>query len=167
MPKHLPGSRTSGSQETAPTVPGARPGTAAGGADRQAVRGPRPAETVGGAGPAARPPAQRREPRAAPRAQEGHSALDQLWRAYKSTGDPNLREQLILHYSPLVKYVAGRVGVGLPANVEQADFVSSGIFGLIDAIEKFEPERAIKFETYAISRIRGAIIDELRALDWI
>jgi RNA polymerase sigma factor for flagellar operon FliA len=167
MPKHLPGSRTSGSQETAPTVPGARPGTAAGGADRQAVRGPRPAETAGGAGPAARPPAQRREPRAAPRAQDGHSALDQLWRAYKSTGDPNLREQLILHYSPLVKYVAGRVGVGLPANVEQADFVSSGIFGLIDAIEKFEPERAIKFETYAISRIRGAIIDELRALDWI
>jgi RNA polymerase sigma factor for flagellar operon FliA len=95
------------------------------------------------------------------------SALDQLWRSYKATGEPTLREQLILHYSPLVKYVAGRVGVGLPSNVEQADFVSSGIFGLIDAIEKFEPERAIKFETYAISRIRGAIIDELRALDWI
>ncbi|MFC1435948.1 RNA polymerase sigma factor WhiG [Streptacidiphilus sp. N1-3] len=94
-------------------------------------------------------------------------ALDDLWRAYKAYGDPRLREQLILHYSPLVKYVAGRVGVGLPANVEQADFVSSGVFGLIDAIEKFDPERAIKFETYAISRIRGAIIDELRALDWI
>ncbi|RAG80384.1 RNA polymerase sigma factor WhiG [Streptacidiphilus pinicola] len=93
--------------------------------------------------------------------------VDELWRAYKQTGDPRLREQLILHYSPLVKYVAGRVSVGLPANVEQADFVSSGIFGLIDAIEKFDPERAIKFETYAISRIRGAIIDELRALDWI
>ena len=94
-------------------------------------------------------------------------ALDDLWRSYKAHGDPRLREQLILHYSPLVKYVAGRVGVGLPANVEQADFVSSGVFGLIDAIEKFDPERAIKFETYAISRIRGAIIDELRALDWI
>jgi RNA polymerase sigma factor for flagellar operon FliA len=93
--------------------------------------------------------------------------VDELWRAYKETSDPRLREQLILHYSPLVKYVAGRVSVGLPANVEQADFVSSGIFGLIDAIEKFDPERAIKFETYAISRIRGAIIDELRALDWI
>lgn len=93
--------------------------------------------------------------------------LEQLWRSYKSTGDGRLREQLILHYSPLVKYVAGRVGVGLPANVEQADFVSSGIFGLIDAIEKFDLDRAIKFETYAISRIRGAIIDELRALDWI
>ncbi|QMU80586.1 RNA polymerase sigma factor WhiG [Streptacidiphilus sp. PB12-B1b] len=93
--------------------------------------------------------------------------LDELWRSYKADGDPRLREQLILHYSPLVKYVAGRVGVGLPANVEQADFVSSGVFGLIDAIEKFDPARAIKFETYAISRIRGAIIDELRALDWI
>ncbi|GAA1239463.1 RNA polymerase sigma factor WhiG [Kitasatospora nipponensis] len=103
---------------------------------------------------------------AAPREAQ-RSALDSLWRSYKSTGDPKLREQLILHYSPLVKYVAGRVGVGLPANVEQADFVSSGVFGLIDAIEKFDPDRAIKFETYAISRIRGAIIDELRALDWI
>ncbi len=95
------------------------------------------------------------------------TALEELWRSYKDTGDARLREQLILHYSPLVKYVAGRVGVGLPANVEQADFVSSGVFGLIDAIEKFDIGRAIKFETYAISRIRGAIIDELRALDWI
>jgi len=95
------------------------------------------------------------------------SSLDELWRSYKVTGDERLREQLILHYSPLVKYVAGRVSVGLPPNVEQADFVSSGIFGLIDAIEKFDPERSIKFETYAITRIRGAMIDELRALDWI
>ncbi len=95
------------------------------------------------------------------------SALEKLWRTYKESADPRLREQLILHYSPLVKYVAGRVSVGLPANVEQADFVSSGVFGLIDAIEKFDIDRAIKFETYAISRIRGAIIDELRALDWI
>ncbi len=74
---------------------------------------------------------------------------------------------MILHYSPLVKYVAGRVSVGLPPNVEQADFVSSGVFGLIDAIEKFDIDREIKFETYAITRIRGAMIDELRALDWI
>ncbi|MDT0308190.1 RNA polymerase sigma factor WhiG [Streptomyces sp. DSM 44917] len=95
------------------------------------------------------------------------TALDELWRAYKDTGDERLREQLILHYSPLVKYVAGRVSVGLPPNVEQADFVSSGVFGLIDAIEKFDPDRSIKFETYAITRIRGAMIDELRALDWI
>ncbi|TWE19745.1 RNA polymerase sigma-28 (SigD/FliA/WhiG) subunit [Kitasatospora atroaurantiaca] len=127
----------------------------------------------------ARPPAARREAAAATPAADGRvpaadtpvsaerSALESLWRSYKETGDARLRDQLILHYSPLVKYVAGRVGVGLPANVEQADFVSSGIFGLIDAIEKFDIDRAIKFETYAISRIRGAIIDELRALDWI
>lgn len=93
--------------------------------------------------------------------------LQELWRSFKQDGDRAVREQLILHYSPLVKFVAGRVGVGLPPNIEQADLVSYGIFGLIDAIEKFDLERAIKFETYAISRIRGAIIDELRALDWI
>jgi RNA polymerase sigma factor for flagellar operon FliA len=94
-------------------------------------------------------------------------ALRELWEDFKDTGAAHLRERLILHYSPLVKYVAGRVGVGLPPNIEQADLVSYGIFGLIDAIEKFDLERAIKFETYAISRIRGAIIDELRAIDWI
>jgi RNA polymerase sigma factor for flagellar operon FliA len=98
---------------------------------------------------------------------EIESAVATLWREYKSTGEERLRERLILHYSPLVKYVAGRVGVGLPPNIEQADLVSYGIFGLIDAIEKFDLERAIKFETYAISRIKGAIIDELRSIDWI
>jgi RNA polymerase sigma factor FliA len=95
------------------------------------------------------------------------AAIAQLWREFKDTGDQRLRERLILHYSPLVKYVAGRVGVGLPPNIEQADLVSYGIFGLIDALEKFDISRAIKFETYAISRIKGAIIDELRAIDWI
>jgi RNA polymerase sigma factor for flagellar operon FliA len=98
---------------------------------------------------------------------EIESAIAQLWKDYKTTGEEALRERLILHYSPLVKYVAGRVGVGLPPNIEQADLVSYGIFGLIDAIEKFDLERVIKFETYAISRIKGAIIDELRAIDWI
>lgn len=93
--------------------------------------------------------------------------LANRWRDFKETGDESLREQLILHYSPLVKYVAGRVGVGLPNNVDQADLVSYGIFGLMDAITKFDLERTIKFETYAISRIRGAIIDELRSIDWI
>lgn len=93
--------------------------------------------------------------------------LAQLWRDYKKSEDPELRDQLILHYSPLVKYVAGRVGVGLPSNIDQSDLVSYGIFGLIDAISKFDIDRAIKFETYAISRIRGAIIDELRSIDWI
>ena len=103
----------------------------------------------------------------APDPAEAAVALRELWEGFKSSGSSALRERLILHYSPLVKYVAGRVGVGLPPNIEQADLVSYGIFGLIDAIEKFDLERAIKFETYAISRIRGAIIDELRAIDWI
>ena len=103
----------------------------------------------------------------APDPAEAAAALRELWEGFKASADPQLRERLILHYSPLVKYVAGRVGVGLPPNIEQADLVSYGIFGLIDAIEKFDLERAIKFETYAISRIRGAIIDELRAIDWI
>jgi RNA polymerase sigma factor FliA len=95
------------------------------------------------------------------------STLDALWQGFKATHDEGSRERLILHYSPLVKYVAGRVSVGLPATIEQADLVSYGIFGLIDAIEKFDIQRGIKFETYAINRIRGAIIDELRAIDWI
>ena len=77
------------------------------------------------------------------------------------------RERLILHYAPLVKYVASRVATGLPASVDQADLVSYGMFGLIDALQKFEPGRGNKFETYAIPRIRGAIIDELRAMDWV
>ena len=70
-------------------------------------------------------------------------------------------------YSPLVKYVAGRMISGLPAHVEEADLISYGLIGLISTIERFEPDREIKFETYAIPRIRGAIIDELRALDWV
>jgi RNA polymerase sigma factor FliA len=90
-----------------------------------------------------------------------------VWRSFKEEGSPRARETLIVHYSPLVKYVASRVATGLPANVEQADLVSYGIFGLIDALEKFDPSREIKFETYAIPRIRGAIIDELRSLDWV
>ncbi|MCB0917078.1 MAG: RNA polymerase sigma factor WhiG [Actinobacteria bacterium] len=95
------------------------------------------------------------------------STLDVLWAAYKIEGDPRARERLILQYAPLVKYVAGRVSVGLPQNVDTADLVSNGMFGLIDAIEKFDPQRSVKFETYAVSRIRGAIIDELRSFDWV
>ncbi len=93
--------------------------------------------------------------------------IDHLWLEYKGEPTRELRDQLILHYSPLVKYVAGRMAVGLPQNVEQADLVSYGIFGLIDAIEKFEPARGFRFETYAISRIKGAILDELRSIDWV
>lgn len=93
--------------------------------------------------------------------------IQDLWESFKSTGDERAREGLILHYSPLVKFVAGRVGSGLPKNVDQADLVSFGTFGLIDAVDKFEPERGFKFETYAVNRIKGAILDELRALDWV
>jgi RNA polymerase sigma factor for flagellar operon FliA len=93
--------------------------------------------------------------------------LDQLWHDYKDHNTPEARERLILHYSPLVKFVAGRVAAGLPQNIEQNDLVSYGVFGLIDAIDKFDLERGFKFETYAISRIKGAIIDELRSIDWV
>jgi RNA polymerase sigma factor for flagellar operon FliA len=100
-------------------------------------------------------------------AQADPEAIAALWREFKETGAPESRDKLIVHYSPLVKYVAGRVSTGLPANIEQADLVSYGIFGLIDAITKYEPGRGTKFETYAIRRIKGAIIDELRAIDWV
>ena len=93
--------------------------------------------------------------------------IDRLWAEYKQGGQRELRDQLIVHYSPLVKYVAGRVATGLPQNVDQADLVSYGIFGLIDAIEKFDLERGFKFETYAIARIKGNILDELRSIDWV
>ncbi len=93
--------------------------------------------------------------------------IDQLWQEYKASGSRHARDRLIVHYAPLVKYVAGRVSVGLPQNIEQADLVSYGIFGLIDAIDKFDLSRNIKFETYAIARIKGAIIDELRSIDWV
>ena len=91
----------------------------------------------------------------------------QLWIDYHQGGSDAAREQLIVGYSPLVKYVAGRVAIGLPPNVEFDDLVSYGIFGLMDAIDKFDPERGIKFETYAIARIRGAIMDGLRNNDWV
>ncbi|MGI8512611.1 MAG: RNA polymerase sigma factor WhiG [Solirubrobacteraceae bacterium] len=93
--------------------------------------------------------------------------LKDLWRRYRSDGDEKARERLVVAYSPLVKYVAGRLSSGLPAHVEEADLISYGLGGLISAIQRFEPEREIKFETYAIPRVRGAIIDELRTLDWV
>src|SRR3954468_9817525 len=90
-----------------------------------------------------------------------------LWLEYRKTGEMALRYQLILTYAPLVKYVAGRLGSGLPAHVDDGDLVSYGLLGLINAIDRFDPERDVKFETYAIVRIRGSIIDELRTLDWV
>ena len=90
-----------------------------------------------------------------------------LWRSYRRTKDQAIRDRLILTYAPLVKYVAGRLGSGLPAHVDEGDLVSYGLLGLIGAIERFDPDRDIKFETYAIARIKGSIIDELRAMDWV
>ncbi|MHB8262722.1 MAG: FliA/WhiG family RNA polymerase sigma factor [Acidimicrobiales bacterium] len=97
---------------------------------------------------------------------DGTSIRD-IWSQYKRQGGKELRDKLVLYYSPVVKYVAGRIGSGLPDYIEQSDLVSYGFFGLIDAIERFEPSRGPKFESYAISRIRGAIIDELRKTDWV
>jgi RNA polymerase sigma factor FliA len=93
--------------------------------------------------------------------------LREMWRRYKADGDQRARERLVVAYSPLVKYVAGRMASGLPPHVEEADLISYGLVGLISAIERFDPGREIKFETYAITRIKGAIIDELRSLDWV
>ncbi len=93
--------------------------------------------------------------------------LKDLWRRYKGANDMAARERLVVAYSPLVKYVAGRMASGLPAHVDEADLISYGLVGLINAIERFDLEREIKFETYAITRIKGAIIDELRSLDWV
>jgi RNA polymerase sigma factor for flagellar operon FliA len=93
--------------------------------------------------------------------------LRELWRRWKLQRDDGARERLVVAYSPLVKFVAGRMASGLPSHVEEADLISYGLFGLIGAIDRFEPAREIKFETFAVARIKGAIIDELRSLDWV
>jgi RNA polymerase sigma factor for flagellar operon FliA len=93
--------------------------------------------------------------------------LRELWRSYKNDGDERARERLVVAYSPLVKFIAGRMASGLPSHVDEGDLVSYGLLGLIGAIERFDLEREIKFETFAVARIKGAIIDELRSLDWV
>ena len=93
--------------------------------------------------------------------------LKDLWRRCKEDGDERARERLVVAYSPLVKYVAGRMASGLPSHVEEGDLISYGLIGLIGSIERYDLDREIKFETYAVARIRGAIIDELRSLDWV
>ena len=90
-----------------------------------------------------------------------------LWQEFRRTNDRGLRDRLILTYAPLVKFVAGRLAASLPSHVDDQDLVSYGLLGLISAIERYDPDREIKFETYAIVRIKGAIIDELRSLDWV
>jgi RNA polymerase sigma factor FliA len=93
--------------------------------------------------------------------------LRELWRRFKFDGEERARERLVVAYSPLVKYVAGRMASGLPSHVEEADLISYGLLGLIGAIERYDPDREIKFETFAMARIKGGIIDELRSLDWV
>ena len=92
---------------------------------------------------------------------------EELWLQYRKSRDPKIREAFIKQYAPLVKYVAGKVGVGMPSNVEFDDLVGYGVFGLIDAIDKYDPEKNVKFKTYAVTRIRGAIFDELRLIDFV
>jgi RNA polymerase sigma factor for flagellar operon FliA len=92
---------------------------------------------------------------------------DELWINYRQNRDPKIREAFVKQYAPLVKYVAGKVAVGMPHNVEFDDLVGFGVFGLLDAIDKFDPEKGVKFKTYAVTRIRGAIFDELRSIDWV
>jgi len=93
--------------------------------------------------------------------------LDQIWAEYRATGEAGLRNRLVLQYAPLVKYVAGRLRTRMPESVDQDDLVSDGVLGLMDAIERFEPARGLSFQTFAVPRIRGAIIDGMRSMDFV
>ena len=92
---------------------------------------------------------------------------EQLWKSYRKTKDSSIRNRLVKQYLPLVKYVAGKLAVGMPQNVEFDDLVSYGVIGLFDAIDKFDPDKHVKFKTYAVTRVRGAVFDQLRQLDWV
>jgi len=92
---------------------------------------------------------------------------NEIWVLYQKKRDPELRQKLLAEYLPLVKSVAGRMAMGFPRSVELSDLVSTGVIGLVEAFQNFDPSRGVKFETYAVPRIRGAILDELRALDWV
>jgi RNA polymerase sigma factor for flagellar operon FliA len=95
------------------------------------------------------------------------ASMDNLWKDINETGSKIAKDKLLLEYAPLVKYIAQRIAINLPASVDRDDLVSSGILGLVKAVETFEPERGFKFETYAGHKIRGAILDDLRAMDWV
>ncbi|MBM3260040.1 MAG: FliA/WhiG family RNA polymerase sigma factor [Candidatus Sericytochromatia bacterium] len=95
------------------------------------------------------------------------SPAPELWSRFIRTGDSKDREQLIIHYMPLVRYVVGRLALTLPATLDPEDLCGYGLIGLIQAVEKFQLDRGVKFETYAATRIRGAILDELRSQDWV
>ncbi|MCB1146503.1 MAG: RNA polymerase sigma factor WhiG [Leptospiraceae bacterium] len=91
----------------------------------------------------------------------------ELWREYARSKNPRIRDYFVVKYAPLVKYVAGKLAVGMPHNVEFDDLVSYGTFGLLDAIEKYDASKEVRFKTYAMTRVRGAVYDELRSVDWI
>jgi RNA polymerase sigma factor for flagellar operon FliA len=93
--------------------------------------------------------------------------IETAWDAFHASQEATARDWLVVHYASLVKFVAGRLAAGLPKSVDTGDLVSAGVFGLMNAIDKFDPANGAKFETYAIPRIRGAILDGLRALDWV
>ena len=95
------------------------------------------------------------------------TSVGELWDSFRADPDVETRNRLVLQYSPLVKYVAGRLRTRLPESVEYADLVSDGIIGLMEAIERFDPGRGLSFQTFAVPRIRGAMVDALRALDWV
>lgn len=94
-------------------------------------------------------------------------AIHRAWERWTRDKDQSARDVLIVHYSPLVKFVAGRLAAGLPAGVDTGELIGTGIFGLMDAVDRFDPARGFKFETFAVPRIRGAILDGLRAIDWV
>lgn len=91
----------------------------------------------------------------------------ELWVKYKETNSPEIREYFIVKYAPLTRYVAGKISNALPSHVQFDDIVGYGVFGLLDAIDKYEPDKGVQFNTYAVTRIRGAIYDELRSIDWV
>ncbi len=93
--------------------------------------------------------------------------MDEVWKEFRASGDPELRNRLVVQYAPLVKYVVGRVGVRLPGHVDQQDLVSEGVIGLIDAIDRYDPGRQNRFESFAVHRIHGAVIDSMRSHDWL
>jgi len=98
---------------------------------------------------------------------ENREEIERLWKAFLERRDPSAREGLVMAYLYLVKYVAGKIAIGLPSYVDSQDLFGAGLLGLMQALDKFDPERNIKFETYAIPRIRGAMLDELRSQDWL
>ena len=96
-----------------------------------------------------------------------NSDILKLWQKYQNSKSSQIREQLVHQYLPLVKLVAGRIAIGMPQHVDKDDLISNGFFGLLESIDRFDPERGIKFETYAVVRIRGSILDAIRVQDWV